>query len=59
MSHDRFVAARRSKVVSRATGRRGVTSVDHSRCAVVLKEIQRYHGPGFWAWRKILSPLRG
>ena len=36
---------RRSKIVSRATGRRGVTSADHSRCAVVLKEIQRYHGP--------------
>ena len=43
---------RRSKIVSRATGRRAVTSVDHSRCAVVLKEIQRYHGPGLWAWRK-------
>ena len=50
---------RRSKIVSRATGRRSVTSVDHSRCAVVLKEIQRYHGPGLWAWRKIFSPLRG
>ena len=50
---------RRSKIVIRATGRRAVTSVDHSRCAVVLKEIQRYHGPGLWAWRKTFSPLRG
>ena len=50
---------RRSKIVIRATGRRAVTGVDHSRCAVVLKEIQRYHGPGLWAWRKIFSPLRG
>ena len=48
-------------MVSRATGRRAVTSVNHSRCAVVLKEIQRsrYHGPGLWAWRKIFPPLRG
>ena len=49
---------RRSKIVIRATGRRAVTGVDHSRCAVVLKEIQRYHGPGLWAWSKIFSPVR-
>ena len=57
-----YYGKRQSKIVSRATGKRAVISVDHSRCArcaVVLKEIQRYHGPGLWAWRKIFSPLRG
>ena len=58
-SHIIVIRTRRSKIVSRATGRRAVTSVDHSWCAVVLKEIQRYHGSGLWAWRKIFSPLRG
>ena len=50
--HTVELLTRGSKIVSRVTGRRAVTSVDHSRCAVVLKEIQRYHGPGLWAWRK-------
>ena len=50
---------RRSKIVSRATGRGAVTSVDHSLYAVVLKEIQMYHGLGLCAWRMIFSPLRG
>ena len=54
-----LLTTRQSKIVSRATGRRAVTSVDHSQCARVLKEIQRYHGPSLWAWRKLFSPPRG